>query len=101
MEYDKDTSKIMQEGLEIKEGIKGVFWQIVKGDLLKRITELNTLSLLDFKKTPEQVMIEAMTRANTVKIIFDWIKEIEDKALQYDNNKPLVERDEDNLIKRF
>lgn len=101
MEYDKDTSKILHEGLIIRDGIKGEFWGVVKADLLNRITEMNTLSLLDFSKPTEQLMLEAMTRANTVKTIFDWINEIEGKAQQYENNKPSVERPKDELIKIY
>lgn len=101
MEYDKDTSKILNDGLIIQDGIKSDFWGIIKADLLKKITEMNTLSLLDFSKPAQQLILEAMTRANTVKTIFDWISEIEGKAQQYENNKPLVERPVDELIKIY
>lgn len=102
-EFDKDTSKELNEGIEISEGIKGRFWAIAKKDLLDRLTEMNTITLIDglAEKTDEEIGKETKLRANTVKIVFDWINNIEGRANQYEYTKPLVERPEDKLITNY
>jgi hypothetical protein len=91
---DYETQQALDKGEKLKNFVQSEVWQMVKEYLLEKLGTLNTIGTLDFNKPPEQIVLEAQTRANTVKIIYQWITEVEGMAAQHADNQQVVVTEE-------
>jgi len=98
MELDKETREVIRRGEILADGVKGDFWSYVKGQLKNKIETLNSIDTTIFEgKSDAELAREIRERASVVKILEDWVKEIEASASQHTMNQNII-NNEDHIL---
>jgi len=82
MKPDQETGKILSEGEELANLVKGIGWSIVKKRLTEEIVSLGDIFTLNNK---ENLAIELGARQMATEILLNWMKKVEGDAFTYDN----------------
>lgn len=82
MKTDKDTGKVLSEGEELMNLVKGRGWSIVKKRLTDEIVSLGDIFSLTNK---ENLAIELGARQMATEILLKWLKRVEGDAFTYEN----------------
>lgn len=91
-EIDKETQEVLKEGETASFLAKNDDWKWAKKKLLQKLSNLDSVRTLE--KTIEKkgdVGLEIKARNMTIKMILEWLDEIEGIAEQYEENKKLLE----------
>lgn len=92
---DPETQKVLRDGQMLSDGVKGDFWRFVKSHLLARVNLLDSLEATIFEsKSDEEIARELKARAASVKMIKEWIAEVEASAEQHSINSNSIEHEE-------
>ncbi len=98
MELNKDTQKVLREGEQIANLVKSDGWRLVRAKLFNKITDLNSV-LGIAGKTNEEIVRELGVRQETVKALFEWLREIEGTAEGHITDEALFKKTmEDNYL---
>lgn len=77
---DEDTAKVLTEAEELAEGVKGMFWGIVKKRFVEKITAINDVMNIDVTK-PENLANQILANQKIVSVLIELIREIEGEAM--------------------
>lgn len=95
MILDKETQQTLRTGQILADGVKGDFWNYVKGQLEQKVTLLDSLEATIFDgKSDEEIAHELKARAASVRIIKGWIAEVEASAEQHQINATQITNEE-------
>lgn len=97
----KEIDKIMQENDELVLMIKSKGWKIAKKKLFEKIIELSDILVYD-EKDAHKLMIEIGANQQAIKILLEWIDEIEGEVSKYNSYKNMYkEIQEEKYLKYF
>lgn len=71
---DKETAKIIRDGKEVRAFVESDGWSVVKDMLIKKIVDLGNILTIEDK---DNLMAEIGARQEAIKILRDWLTEVE------------------------
>lgn len=84
---DKQTTKLLHNGEELKMLVESDGWAIARKKLLDMISEVDSLTNFEReKKTNEEIVSEMGARQIAVEILMNWLRDIEGSVVQYKTN---------------
>lgn len=87
---DKETTEILTEGESMRELTTSRGWRLAKIKLLDKIVELDSISSLETDRDAADMLQEINGRQVVIKMVLDWIKEVEGRSGQHVNNLGLL-----------
>lgn len=93
---DKETLAIQREGQMIEDFTKSEGWNWIKGQLISKIMDLQSIRNLD--ENPESILLDVKARNTAVDILEEVIKDVEGIASQHSNNKAQIYVQEEIII---
>lgn len=94
---DKDTQAELLKQERVHDFVNSDAWRYVKEELLNHVKLFDSISTMNFSKlTPEQIALEAQSRANTVVTIMDWITRVEGIASTF--NREVIQTPTENYF---
>lgn len=89
---DIETQEVFKEGEKAHFLIKGKDWQWAKRKLLQNLSNLDSVRTLEkILKDKGDVALEIKARTMTIKMVLEWLDEIEGIAEQHKGNKEAFE----------
>lgn len=73
---DKETAKLLSDDEEISAMTKSLGWGLVREKIFMKIMELNDITTIT-EIDPQRLMIVIAAKQEAVKILFEWLNEIE------------------------
>lgn len=101
---DKETQEVLKEGEKANFLINNNDWRWAKTKLLQKLSNLDSVrTLAKITENKEDIAVEIKARNMTIKMILEWLDEIEGIAKQHEANKKLLGdvQKEDYSIKEF
>ena len=98
---DKQTAKKIRQSEEIKNMVMSAGWQEAKAMIFTKIMELNDLTSLA-EADPQKLMIIIAAKQEAVKILIEWLNEVEGIAKNSDYlKKQFLEQKRDEFMITF
>jgi hypothetical protein len=91
-EHAKKNKELME--LTQTEG-----WKIVKGLLLDKINDLQSINNIDYTNADE-VFLDIKVRKNVIMILVEWLKDVEGRVEQFAMNDLSLDEDDFNHVIR-
>lgn len=90
MKLDRETTKEMREGELVRDLLKSEGWGVVKEMLNERIMVLDSISTIPPDMPVEEIGRQAMYRAYAISLINDWLRSIEARAEQFEQQAQML-----------
>lgn len=98
----KEIAKQVEDAKKIAEFVRSEGWQRARRKLYDKILQLDSLNRLPEGLSDEQKLREVGTRAGTVSILLEWLKEVEGDAEQAQATiESLKPAQEEEIVSRF
>lgn len=100
---DKETNQEYVDGEELSNLVQSKGWHLAKRALFNNILLIDSVETIDTEdKSLEDIGKETFARAAAVKLILEWIREIEGSKQSHDQLRDsLKEKKEEGFIKRY
>lgn len=92
---DKERREFIKENNKLVRFVESEEWTYVKGLLMEKINDMQSIMNLEGTLTPEEIILDIKTRRGVVEELVRWVKEVEGKVEQYlanDVNDSLKEK---------
>lgn len=86
MKLDKETGKLLDKGLKLKEFVKSEAWGDIKSQLTDKLVGLADITTLD-DKDPMVMLQEIKVRKLAIGLVMGWVREIEGQVNQHEANE--------------
>ena len=94
-----EKQQIITDGEAIKETLKSNGWGLIRAKLTEQIMDLQSVMNID-AENPEEVVRDIKARRTAIDILVSWLKDVEGDLEQYEDNKNLLEDEDNGIIKR-
>ena len=86
MNLDKETGKIRDKGIKLKEFTKSEAWGDIKSQLMEKLLALADITTLS-EAEPITLLQEIKVRKDVINLVVGWVREIEGQVNQYEANE--------------
>ena len=86
MKLDKETGKLRDKGMKLKEFTKSEAWVDIKSQLTNKLVSLADLTTLE-EKDPLIMLQDIKVRKLVIGLVMGWVREIEGQVNQFDANE--------------
>lgn len=100
MELDQETARAMTLNIELRRMTESEGWAIAKGMLLQQIAILDSVSSLPDGISFEETGKQAMFRAHAISLMTTWLKDIEARVDQSNQQQEAVQDGKESSIVR-
>jgi len=98
---DKETGNALRDAEELKQMCTGKGWHIARHKILEKILDLSSV-LNTVESDPVKLMTIIAAKQEAVKILTEWLNEVEGLARNADDMRKLfIEEQKDFYIKNF
>jgi hypothetical protein len=98
---DEETKKVIRESEELSNMCKSIGWGIARERIFLKIMELNDITTIT-EIDPQKLMVIIAAKQEAVKILFEWLSEIEGVAKNAKElRKQFLDKQKEDFISRF
>ena len=90
MEIDLETSKAMTANIELRRMTESEGWKIARGMLIEKVALLDSVSSIPHDLSFEEMGKQAMFRAHAISLMQDWLRDIEARVDQSNQQQEVV-----------
>lgn len=102
MKLDQETARAMTLNIELRRMTESDGWQVAKGMLLERIALLDSVSSLPDELSFEEAGKQAKYRAHAISLMTGWLKDIEARVEQTNQQQEVViELTETSIVRQY
>lgn len=101
MKLDKETGKIRDRGLKLREFTKSEAWGDIKSQLTDKLVSLADITTLS-EADPMVMLQEIKVRKLAIGLVMGWVREVEGQVNQFDANEQAFQTiKEESVIIQF
>lgn len=87
---DKETAENLRKNTELRRMTESEGWSIAKGLLVNRIAILDSVSSIPDNLSFEEIGKEALFRARAISLVQDWLRDIEGRIEQNNQQEEVI-----------
>jgi hypothetical protein len=102
MELDRETAAAMRLNIELRRMTESEGWRVAKGMLMEKIALLDSVSSIPENLTFEEMGKQAMFRAHAISLMTNWLKEVEARVDQSNQQQEVaIDGKESGIVRQY
>lgn len=102
MKLDQETAEQMRQNAELRRMTESDGWKIARAMLVERIAILDSVSSIPNNISFEEMGKQAMFRAHAISLMQDWLREIEGRIEQGNQQEAVVTQiTEETIVRKY